>query len=151
MKQSIFKIKSNVCLTENVYEMVLLGDTSDITVVDFTDDEQVADMIDSFNSLVNAYNFAVLLDYELEYWSDTARNEDNGPVFEEESQYLLGDVDGNGKVNIGDVAKVNAHVKGASLLTDPYWLECANVNGGKLNIGDSASLYAHIRGTKKLY
>ncbi len=31
MKQSIFKIKSNVCLTENVYEMVLLGDTSDIT------------------------------------------------------------------------------------------------------------------------
>lgn len=65
--------------------------------------------------------------------------------------HLIGDVDGNGKVNIGDVAKVNAHVKGSSLLTDPYWLECANVNGGKLNIGDSATLYAHIRGTKKLY
>ena len=31
MKQSIFKIKSNISLTENVYEMVLLGDTSDIT------------------------------------------------------------------------------------------------------------------------
>lgn len=65
--------------------------------------------------------------------------------------HLIGDVDGNGKVNIGDVAKINAHVKGSSLLTDPYWLECANVNGGKLNIGDSATLYAHIRGTKKLY
>jgi hypothetical protein len=65
--------------------------------------------------------------------------------------HLIGDVDGNGKVNIGDVAKVNAHVRGSALLTDPYWLECANVNGGKLNIGDSASLYAHIRGTKKLY
>ena len=65
--------------------------------------------------------------------------------------HLIGDVDGNGKVNIGDVAKINAHVKGSALLTDPYWLECANVNGGKLNIGDSASLYAHIRGTKKLY
>ncbi len=31
MKQSIFTVKSNICLTDNVYEMVLLGDTSDIT------------------------------------------------------------------------------------------------------------------------
>lgn len=65
--------------------------------------------------------------------------------------HLIGDVDGNGKVNIGDVAKINAHIKGTALLTDAYMLECANVNGGKLNIGDSASLYSHIRGTKKLY
>ena len=65
--------------------------------------------------------------------------------------HLIGDVDGNGKVNIGDVAKINAHIKGTSLLTDPYALECANINGGKLNIGDSAALYGHIRGTKKLY
>lgn len=64
---------------------------------------------------------------------------------------LIGDVDGNGKVNIGDVAKLNAHIKGTALLTDPYTLECANVNGGKLNMGDTAGLYAHIRGTKKLY
>ena len=65
--------------------------------------------------------------------------------------HLIGDIDGNGKVNIGDVAKINAHIKGTSLLTDPYALECANINGGKLNIGDSAALYSHIRGTKKLY
>lgn len=65
--------------------------------------------------------------------------------------HLIGDIDGNGKVNIGDVAKINAHIKGTALLTDPYTLECANVNGGKLNVGDTASLYAHIRGTKKLY
>lgn len=65
--------------------------------------------------------------------------------------HLLGDIDGNGKVNIGDVAKLNSHIKGTSLLTDEYALECANVNGGKLNIGDTASLYSHIRGTKKLY
>ena len=31
MKQSFFTVKSNTCLTDNVYEMVLLGDTSDIT------------------------------------------------------------------------------------------------------------------------
>lgn len=65
--------------------------------------------------------------------------------------HLIGDVDGNGKINIGDVARINAHIKGSALLTDSYVLECANVNGGKLNIGDAASLYAHIRGTKKLY
>ena len=65
--------------------------------------------------------------------------------------HLIGAVDGNGKVNIGDVAKINAHVKGSALLTDPYWLECANVNGGKLNMGDVSTLYAHIKGTKKLY
>lgn len=65
--------------------------------------------------------------------------------------HLIGDIDGNGKVNIGDVAKLNSHIKGTSLLTEEYALECANVNGGKLNIGDTASLYSHIRGTKKLY
>ena len=72
-------------------------------------------------------------------------------VTQEVTLHLIGDVDGNGKVNIGDVAKINAHVKGTSILTDAYLLQCANVNGGKLNIGDTASLYAHIRGTKKLY
>ena len=65
--------------------------------------------------------------------------------------HLIGDVDGNGKVNIGDVAKINAHIKGTATLTDDYALSCANVNGGSLNIGDAASLYSHIRGTKKLY
>ena len=65
--------------------------------------------------------------------------------------HLIGDIDGNGKVNIGDVAKLNSHIRGTSLLTDEYTLECANVNGGKLNVGDTASLYSHIRGTKKLY
>ena len=65
--------------------------------------------------------------------------------------HLIGDIDGNGKVNVGDVAKINSHVKGTNLLTDEYQILCANVNGGKLNIGDTAALYGHIKGTKKLY
>jgi hypothetical protein len=72
------------------------------------------------------------------------------PLTQEVTLHLIGDIDGNGKVNIGDVAKLNAHIKGTSLLTG-YGLDCANVNGGKLNMGDTASLYAHIRGTKPLY
>lgn len=60
--------------------------------------------------------------------------------------HLIGDIDGNGKVNIGDVAKLYAHVKGTASLTD-YALVCADISGnGKINVGDTASLYGKIRG-----
>ena len=64
--------------------------------------------------------------------------------------HLIGDIDGNGKINVGDVSKLNGHIKG-NQLTDEYMILCANVNGGKLNMGDVSVLYAHIKGTKKLY
>ncbi len=65
--------------------------------------------------------------------------------------HLIGDIDGNGKINMGDVSKLNAHLKGTNPITDEYMILCANVNGGKLNMGDTASLYSHIKGTKPLY
>ena len=65
--------------------------------------------------------------------------------------HLIGDIDGNGKINVGDVSKLNGHIKGSNPLTDDYMILCANVNGGKLNMGDVSTLYAHIKGTKKLY
>jgi hypothetical protein len=65
--------------------------------------------------------------------------------------HLIGDIDGNGKVNVGDVSKLNSHLKGTNKLTDEYQINCANVNGGSLNMGDTAALYGHIKGTKKLY
>ena len=65
--------------------------------------------------------------------------------------HLIGDIDGNGKVNVGDVSKLNSHLKSTSVLTDEYQLLCANVNGGSLNMGDTAALYGHIKGTKPLY
>ena len=65
--------------------------------------------------------------------------------------HLIGDIDGNGKVNVGDVAKVNSHIRGTSLITDEYMLLCANVNGSSLNMGDTAALYSHIKGTRLLY
>ncbi len=64
--------------------------------------------------------------------------------------HLIGDIDGNGKINVGDVSKLNGHIKG-NLLTDAYMLLCANVNGGSLNMGDVSLIYAHIKGTKTLY
>ena len=71
-------------------------------------------------------------------------------AFADESTVLLGDVDGNGKVNVGDVAKINSYIRTGTGL-EGYSLLCANVNGGSLNMGDTAALYAHIRGSKKLY
>ena len=75
----------------------------------------------------------------------------NSPIPLDPKIHLKGDIDGNGKVNVGDVAKINGHIKGTAALTDDYQLLCANINGGSLNMGDTAALYAHIKGTKKLY
>ncbi len=56
-----------------------------------------------------------------------------------------GDANGDGKINIGDVARIYAHVRGASVLTD-YALQCADYTAdGSVNVGDTAKLYAFIR------
>lgn len=65
--------------------------------------------------------------------------------------HLIGDIDGNGFVNMGDVSILYAHIKGSKKQTDEYRLLVANINGGSLNLGDFSTLYAHITGTKKLY
>ena len=65
---------------------------------------------------------------------------------------LLGDVSGDGKVNMGDVAKVYAHTRGRALITDPAALAAADTNGdGKINLGDTSRILAHITGKKLLW
>ena len=65
---------------------------------------------------------------------------------------IPGDISGDGKVNMGDVAKLYAHIRGTSVLTEENGLNRCDISGdGKVNIGDVAKLYAHIRGTSKLY
>ena len=65
---------------------------------------------------------------------------------------LLGDVSGDGRVNVGDVAQLYSHIRKTNLITDEYALACADVTGdGRLNVGDTATLYSHVKNTKKLY
>jgi hypothetical protein len=64
---------------------------------------------------------------------------------------LIGDVTGDGQINIGDVGRLYSHVKGTNLITDEYSIQCGNVNGGSLNIGDPAGIYAHVKGTRPLF
>lgn len=62
-----------------------------------------------------------------------------------------GDVTGDGKINVLDVSRLYAHVRG----TDPlegYGLSCADLNGdGRCNILDAARAYTHVRGADILY
>lgn len=62
-----------------------------------------------------------------------------------------GDISGGGQINIGNVARIYAHARGTTILTDSSQLFKADVtNDGKVNIGDVAKLYAYCRGIGSL-
>lgn len=59
---------------------------------------------------------------------------------------LLGDVSGDGRINVGDVAKLYGHIKKTAVITDPYVLLCMDMTGeGRLNVGDTARLYGKVK------
>lgn len=69
-----------------------------------------------------------------------------GSITQDVKLCVLGDVTGDGRINVGDTAKAYSHVRKTSLLTDAYALSCANMNqDANVNIGDVAKLYALVR------
>lgn len=61
---------------------------------------------------------------------------------------LIGDINADGRVNITDLTKLGAHIKGKKLLPDP---SIADINKDKkINITDFTKLAAHIKGKKLL-
>jgi alpha-amylase len=57
----------------------------------------------------------------------------------------FGDVNGDGKINLGDTAKIYAHIRGSGILEDNYALLCADVDQNeKINLGDVARSYATV-------
>jgi hypothetical protein len=61
--------------------------------------------------------------------------------------HLPGDINGNGTVNMGDVAKLYAHIRATASLNEAE-LAQADINGdGSINIGDTSKLYRTIRDT----
>ncbi|MBR0530579.1 MAG: leucine-rich repeat protein [Ruminococcus sp.] len=63
---------------------------------------------------------------------------------------ILGDVNGDGKVNVTDISKVAAHVKGIKKL-DANFAAAADVNlDGKVNVTDISKIAAQVKGIKKI-
>lgn len=57
-----------------------------------------------------------------------------------------GDLNGDGRYDIGDVARIYAHAKASKLLTG-YELICADFTGdGKITVGDTAKAYSILQG-----
>ena len=64
---------------------------------------------------------------------------------------LIGDINGDGKVNTLDVARANAHAKGVNSVTG-YEALCVDVsNDGKINTIDVSKMNAHAKGVLKLW
>ena len=63
-------------------------------------------------------------------------------------EYALGDVNGDGNINITDITKVAAQVKGKKML-DEKGIKAADVNkDGKVNVTDIIHIAAHVKGKK---
>lgn len=63
----------------------------------------------------------------------------------------LGDLSGDGEINISDISITYAHCKGTALLTDSYKLACADYNcNGKVNLDDTSDIYSFVRGINQL-
>lgn len=75
----------------------------------------------------------------------------NTDITQDGKIHLLGDINGDGRVNIVDVAKANAHAKKTVFIAD-YELLCADINGdGRVNIVDVAKMNAHAKKTLFLW
>ena len=73
------------------------------------------------------------------------------PVKQDVVIQLLGDINGDGKVNMKDWNNVYAHVNKTTELKD-YALKCAEVSGDKkINMKDWNRIYAHVNKTKLLW
>lgn len=76
----------------------------------------------------------------------------NGKVTQNAEIWMLGDVNGDGVVNIKDCSRLFKHVNKTQLLTDAYALKCANTNGDSIvNIKDCSRLFKHVNKTQPLW
>ncbi len=75
----------------------------------------------------------------------------SAPMQLNDELHLYGDINGDGKVNIVDVARANAHAKNTKKL-EGYDFSVCDVSGdGNVNIVDVARMNAHVKNTKNLW
>lgn len=64
---------------------------------------------------------------------------------------VLGDVNGDGKVNVTDKTQLNAHIKGNSHFEGARLLACDVTGDGKINVTDKSQLNAQLKGDRDIY
>lgn len=65
--------------------------------------------------------------------------------------HLIGDINGDGRVNVVDYNKVIAHTKGSIILKE-YEFACGNVNGdASINVVDYTKIITHTKGSSSLW
>ena len=65
--------------------------------------------------------------------------------------HLLGDINGDGRINPSDVGKANLHAKNRKLLTG-YEFACGDINGdGRINTSDVGKINMHAKNKKRLW
>ena len=64
---------------------------------------------------------------------------------------VLGDINGDGKVNVTDKTQLNAHIKGNSHFEGARLLACDVTGDGKINVTDKSQLNAQLKGDRDIY
>ncbi|MBQ1434189.1 MAG: dockerin type I repeat-containing protein, partial [Ruminococcus sp.] len=81
---------------------------------------------------------------------DDTQTTDQDTTSGEDESFLKGDVNGDGYINVTDIALVASHIKGIKPLSDKG-LKAADVNEDtKVNVTDIALIAAHIKGIKAI-
>ena len=131
---------------------VISAGTGDMTVELWQDSTLVAAVTVSGNSGTYTFNNVAPGTYQLSFSKadhvtfQQSVTVDKDTVSPDCKVRLMGDVSGDGRINVGDVAKLYGHIKKTAVLTDPYVLQCMDMTGdGRLNVGDTARLYGKVR------
>ena len=76
---------------------------------------------------------------------------EDGDVVQNLKIHLLGDVNGDGKINVQDYSKTLRHVKKTETL-EGYEFDCADVTGdSKINVQDYSKILRHVKKTASLW
>ena len=121
-------------LTESAYETIVKGNTVSY----------------SFNN-VAAGTYTLKVSKENHVTREYEVTVDGNDVVQDVKIHLVGDITGDGQINIMDVNRANLHFKKKITLTG-YEFDCANVTGDtQVNIMDVNRMNLHFKGKSKLW
>ena len=149
-----YDAKAGVIIDGEPTLVSIKGNTSDSITISakdnkttVTSDNELNDIkVTSFSPSKRSENKYESVDNSFEINGKDASIVTNGS----DNEFAPGDVNNDGKINVTDVSKTAAHVKGIRPL-DENAQKRADVNGdNKINVTDIAKIAAHVKGIKPL-